>query len=233
MFLTSAPRLIAIGDIHGRLDCLHALLSLIHAYRSQNAAMHTRFIFLGDYIDRGHHSAQVITELLKLSRQERCVFLQGNHEWALMGFLKGELSYASLQPWGIDETIHSYGVTLNQSESSLRIALQAAIPYAHHQFFQACQPYYTHEDYIFVHAGLRPDIPLQQQSLSDLLMIREDFLQHPVTCDRTIIHGHTIFDTPYIRNGSVGIDTGSYATGRVTALIIDGVQHHFLTTNEC
>jgi serine/threonine protein phosphatase 1 len=230
-------RVYAIGDIHGREDCLLALLKQISAHRAAHPIQHTKLVFLGDYVDRGTGSHAVLEMLIMLQQLEDAVFLAGNHEWALLSFLEGTLSYHSWYEWGGDTTLASYGVfpaipdeTDRAQTEAIRKAFAAALPPAHHRFLTSLQMSETIGDYLFVHAGLRPGIPPEAQDAKDLIMIRDDFLLKPVTIDKTIIHGHTIFPKPHIRPRSIGIDTGAYASGNLTAIVLEGEEYVFLCT---
>lgn len=110
----------------------------------------------------------------------------------------------------------------------MRALLEASIPAAHKAFFEQLQLTYEAGDYLFVHAGIRPGIALERQQMEDLLFIREDFLNEPVSINKTIIHGHTVFKKPFVREKSIGIDTGAYATGVLTALILENDTCKFL-----
>jgi serine/threonine protein phosphatase 1 len=230
-------RVYAIGDIHGRKDCLDALLVQIHQHIRDAPIPCAQIIFLGDYIDRGAHSRAVVQAILDMQRTlPHITCLMGNHEWALLRFLSGTLRYEDWYSWGGDTTLESYGVfptpptgdvMLNES---IRTAFASILPSAHEAFLRALPLHATCGDYVFVHAGLRPNIPLEAQVPEDLLTIRGAFLKSPVTLPHTIIHGHSIFPTPHIRERSIGIDTGAYASGKLTAIVLEGTEYHFLTS---
>ena len=230
-------RIYAIGDIHGRNDCLEKLLVQIATHLAKHPIASANIVFLGDYVDRGAHSKQVINSILTLQTADIPVTcLMGNHEWALLRFVDGTMSYDDWYPWGGDSTLESYGIAPpppeNDTEISetLRQAFIASLPAPHLTFLRNLMLHYQCGDYLFVHAGLRPHVALEAQKIDDILTIRGDFLRHPVTLPQTIIHGHTIFASPHIRPRSIGIDTGAYASGRLTAIMLEGSDYHFLTT---
>lgn len=235
--LTKGKSIYAIGDIHGRLDCLREMLRLLENQRRHEPADCITIIFLGDYIDRGKDSRAVIETLLKLSLPGNTVFLLGNHEKAMLDFIKGSMPYDVWLHWGGGSTLASYGMKLLAPDApekkirTLRYKFLHAVPPAHLDFLQRLKLYHIEEHYLFVHAGLRPGIPLEKQKEKDLLMIREDFLEHDVSEDKVIIHGHTIFEIPHIREKSIGIDTGAYATGKLTALILEENRQEFISTS--
>lgn len=225
----------AVGDIHGRYDLLLGLLKLLRkdAY-SRAAARRPLLIFCGDYVDRGPESAKVIEALLWL--QDRADyelrFLKGNHEQALLGFLEDPGT-----PWlefGGLSTLRSYGLDVPgtgavQDPRRLRDLFEATLPPAHLQFLRNLRLSATCGDFLFVHAGVRPGIPLRLQSENDLLWIRDEFLNSTRAFKRMIVHGHSWSSSePEVRPHRIGLDTGAYQTGVLTALRIDGDELHFL-----
>ncbi len=235
--LPPGARIYAVGDIHGRKDCLEKIRERIREHRESHPVESAQIIFLGDYVDRGPGSKEVVQTLLDMQKAEPNVLcLMGNHEWALLRFLDGMLSYDDWYPWGGDTTLESYGIDPVFPEEDhalsedMRRRFAGVFPIEHETFLRGLPLHHVCGDYIFVHAGLRPHIALQDQVAEDLLTIRKDFLQRPVTIGQTIIHGHTIFEAPHIRERSIGIDTGAYASGRLTAIVLEGSEYQFLTT---
>ena len=232
-------RIYAIGDIHGRDDLLARLHSRITEDMQASQATHRVIVYLGDYIDRGPDSRKVVERALAFrpERTER-VFLKGNHEAAMAAFLAGDLS--SVREWmtyGGVATLASYGVTVTPQDlgdrkalEALRQRLLAAVPEQHRHFYTALLPSFGIGDYLFVHAGVNPTRPLEQQSEDDLLWIRTPFLDCPRYLGKMVVHGHTIAHTPEERLHRIGIDTGAYATGRLTALVLAGEERSFLQT---
>jgi serine/threonine protein phosphatase 1 len=235
--LPEGTRLYAVGDIHGQHLCLQQMLELLRDDYLTHPVQHVHLVFLGDYVDRGNASAAVVQTLIDITQEDTHITcLLGNHEWALLRFLDGTLSYDEWYRWGGDTTLESYGVMpehpTGEAELSeaMRCAFAEAFPPEHEAFLRALPLTYAQDGYLFVHAGLRPNVPLEEQTLQDMVLIRRDFLNHPVTDAHTIIHGHTIFETPHIRDGSIGIDTGAYATGVLTAVALEGDGYRFIST---
>lgn len=232
-------RVYAIGDIHGRDDLLAQLHDRIAADMRTAPEAFRVLVYLGDYIDRGPESRKVIDRVLSFrpERTER-VFLKGNHEAAMLSFLKGD--FAGLRDWmtyGGQATLHSYGITPDLQAASnpkrlaaLHQALWNAMPDQHRHFYGALLPSFAIGDYLFVHAGVNPAQPLEQQTEGDLLWIREPFLHWRRYLGKMVVHGHTIAHTPEERPHRIGIDTGAYATGRLTAVALSGEQRIFLQT---
>ncbi len=236
-FTTGGKRVYAVGDIHGMMGCLHMLMVMIDHHLRAHPVDSYEIVFLGDYVDRGSHSRDVLDYMVIMAAKPHITCLAGNHEWALLRFLQGKLPYHSWYRWGGDATMKSYGVTpcpVNAKEDqkqAIREQLANAIPETHIQFLKDLPHMHELGDYVFVHAGLRPNIPLHKQKREDVMMIREDFLGHPVTLDKCIIHGHSVFAEPHIRERSIGIDTGAYDTNRLTAIVIQDHEYSFLSTS--
>jgi serine/threonine protein phosphatase 1 len=230
-------RVYAIGDVHGRLDLLTELMTKIEA-DARGFAGPVELVFLGDYVDRGPHSCEVIEWLVRqIPQQVRPRFLRGNHEDVLLKLWENELPDEVLAGWltyGGRETLSSYGLgaaTIYSDDlNQIRAQAIAAAPMAHHQFLRGLQFSAQFGDYYFVHAGIRPGIPLGQQDANDLMWIREPFLSSKELHGALIVHGHSISREVQSRHNRIGIDTGAYATGRLTALAIQDGDRWFLTT---
>ncbi len=232
-------RLYAIGDIHGRDDLLERLLqAILRDAASAAAGMRRVLLYVGDYVDRGLASRQVIERLLAPPPEPfETVHLLGNHEEAFLDFLAGEPVAFDWFRYGGLETLYSYEVPVTRQpghpidvEEMRRRALEA-VPAAHVAFLQACKLWHVEGDYAFVHAGVRPGIPLEQQRRQDLLWIRDEFLSS--TRDhgsKIVVHGHTICRQPEVRANRINIDTGAYASGRLTCLVLEGDTRRFLHT---
>jgi serine/threonine protein phosphatase 1 len=229
----------AVGDIHGRLDLLTELLTKI-AY---DAGRHPedcerRLIFLGDYIDRGMESRGVVETLLsKPWSGFDSTFLLGNHEEAMLDFIRGRSDGSAWVAYGGVETLLSYGVALRRlpldgsATRELREALRQAVPVAHIDFLNNCVLSHTEGDYVFVHAGVRPGRAMEQQTRDDLLWIRDDFLRARVPLPgKVVVHGHTICEMPQDLGYRIDIDTGAFVSGRLTCLVIRGSTRRFLNT---
>ena len=229
-------RAYVIGDVHGRLDLLKDLLAKIHAELDRDRPARCLLVFVGDLIDRGPNSAQVIERLRTYNRRGvEPVFLLGNHEEVLLRILRGEAELITKWRWfGGSECLQSYGVNPDElaratDEEALAI-VRAAIPTAHVQFLESFADSCRFGDYLFVHAGIRPGVELDQQSQSDLRWIREPFLNDNSEHGFVVVHGHTISQAVEQRPNRIGIDTGAYRTGVLTALAIEGSDRWLLDT---
>ncbi len=234
--LPDGTRVYAVGDIHGRLDLLDDLLARIDADDASRPRAETTLIFLGDLVDRGPDSAGVVERLRSLAETGRRVrFLMGNHEEILLGTLAGDIKAAKLLcRVGGRETALSYGIADDHYErldfKELVDALVSAIPGSHRRFLESFEDTISAGDYLFVHAGVRPDRSLDDQRSSDLRWIRDTFLDHRGRLEKRVVHGHTIAPEVEFRPHRIGIDTGAYATGRLTALGLEGVEQWVLQT---
>jgi serine/threonine protein phosphatase 1 len=218
-------RIYAVGDIHGRADLLDQVFKRIDANLVRNPAPHGIEIYLGDYIDRGPASRQVLDRLVARSRTHRTVFLKGNHETYLADFVTNPPILEEWQRLGGLETLMSYGITPSinpdaAAQSRLAAALNQALPESHRHFLGDLKSSFTCGDFFFVHAGVRPGIPLAKQREEDLLWIRRDFLLCEDDFGKIVVHGHTPVAQPDIRPNRINIDTGAYATGRLTCLML-------------
>lgn len=239
--ITDGRAVYAVGDIHGRLDLLKELLAYMATDAGRHSADRKRdLVFLGDYIDRGPESPQVIDALLKLDWPGFTpVFLMGNHEDAMLEFLDGDSDGVAWLSYGGLETLVSYGVAVRRlpsndaAASELREALRAAVPQRHVDFLRRCALSHVVDDYVFVHAGIRPGLSLEQQERHDLLWIREEFLRAPSALPGyVVVHGHTICDEPQDLGHRIDIDTGAFVSGRLTCVVLRGATRRFLMTGE-
>jgi serine/threonine protein phosphatase 1 len=227
-----------VGDIHGRTDLLENLLRQIEADAadSPNVARKT-LVFLGDYIDRGPDSRGVVDMLIGgLPPGFETHFLKGNHEAILLNFLQNAWSLDNWLMNGGDATMHSYGVDtgrlahLGASTAIWSEALAGLLPDEHLRFFQSLKLSVTFGDYLFVHAGIRPGVPLSAQDEADLVWIRWEFLDSSESFGKIVVHGHTPGREPVMRPNRIGIDTGAVFTSRLTALRLEGVSRRILQT---
>ena len=226
-------RVYAVGDVHGRADLLSSLLARLDDDLTARPAVDTVEVFLGDYIDRGPNSREVIDLLIARRRERNMIFLKGNHEDYALKFLSDPTSLPRWRNIGGLDTIFSYGLTPAQhddpqSQHQIATALAQAMPESHRRFFGGLALSFTCGDFFFAHAGARPGTPLQVQLQRDLLWIRDEFLLHEEDFGKVIIHGHTPAREPEIRRNQINIDTGAYATGRLTCLVLEGDQIGFL-----
>lgn len=230
-------RLYAVGDIHGRDDLLQILLTKIDA-EAKAFDGQVILLFLGDYVDRGAQSRQVLDSLIALDQGNsyQTVFLLGNHEQTMLDFLNQAPRSENWLRYGGLETLQSYNVHISSQdlgESSLarvRQALRENLDSSHLTFLRRLRLSYTCGDYYFAHAGVRPGIDLDAQVLDDLLWIREPFLSSTQDFGRIIVHGHSITEEPVVRSNRISIDTGAFASGRLTCLVLEGEERRFLTT---
>lgn len=234
----AGKRLYAVGDVHGRLDLLDQLLERIERDIRARPVETAALVFLGDLIDRGPDSAGVIERLRTLDAfPAKRLFLQGNHEEILLRVLAGEagLAYDWLS-FGGDACAQSYGVspTALQAMDEARIArvLADAIPPEHVAFLESFGDTFRFGDYLLVHAGIRPGVAIEEQQPHDLRWIRHPFLSDANDHGVMVIHGHTITDGVDRRSNRLGIDTGAYRTGMLTAAVVEGKDLHFLSSGE-
>lgn len=226
----------AIGDVHG---CIDKLRRLEQAILADAAAVEGRklIVYLGDYIDRGIDSAAVIEHLLSPPPPDfHRVCLCGNHEEALIDVLEGRRSFDDWLQLGGERTLLSYGYDLSymakhkraRGGDALRHLLEA-IPDRHVLLLKQLPSSFCTPSYFFAHAGIRPGIPLAEQRDDDLLWIREPFLSDGAsTCDRIVVHGHTPSEAPTIVNKRIGVDTGAYMGGPLTAVRLSAGTVRFL-----
>jgi serine/threonine protein phosphatase 1 len=231
-------RVYAVGDIHGRADLLIKLLEELRKdARIGNYQGRPILIFLGDYVDRGFQSKDVINVLLSnMVSPFETYFLKGNHEQAMLQFLGDPGIGPRWAEYGGAETLVSYGVQPPRQRTSMEEWMQAsadlheALPNEHLHFLKSLELSVRVGDYVFVHAGVRPGVPLDQQSEHDLLWIRDDFLNDRRSLGAVIVHGHTPIPKPYRDTRRISLDTGAYLSGKLTAARFehDGVE--FITT---
>lgn len=207
-------RIFAIGDIHGCYDKLDALM-----YKLDINFYRDTLVFLGDYIDRGLHSFEVVEYLINLrERFKRVIFLKGNHEEMLEHYLTGVDRFTYLINGG-QQTLDSYRKNGGTEKTP--------IPKSHQEFFSSLHHYYETDDYIFVHAGIRDDIPLPEQDTDDLLWIRRNFIQSEKDYGKRVIFGHTPFPDPFVQPNKIGIDTGAVFGNKLTCVKLPEVEFYF------
>jgi serine/threonine protein phosphatase 1 len=229
-------RAYAIGDIHGRLDLLDGLLARIEADIAERRSKRNFIIFLGDLIDRGPESAGVV-ERLRTFRPSwaKPIFLAGNHEEVLLSMLAGEKGILpSWLKFGGVECARSYGIDPTalkrlDEEAALQL-LQAKVPRAHREFLEGFADTFRFGDYLFVHAGIRPGIAIEDQARFDLRWIREPFLTDAKDHGFVVVHGHTIVGRVEERPNRIAIDTGAYHSGVLTALVVEDDKRRYLAT---
>ncbi|QPF87102.1 serine/threonine protein phosphatase [Bradyrhizobium genosp. L] len=225
--LPDGLRVYAIGDVHGRADLLQSLLTVIDADLARSAPERAIQVFLGDYVDRGPDSRAVLDLLIDRSQTHETVCLKGNHEVFLLEVLNDPARLQEWRHYGGLLTLVSYGITPTMNPSAeqqveLIDRLKQVIPPEHLAFLQQLPSSFTCGDYFFVHAGIKPGVPLDRQRDEDMLWIRDEFLESEERFGKYIVHGHTPVPTPDIRPNRINIDTGAYATGNLTLLTIQG-----------
>lgn len=230
-------RVYAVGDIHGRSDLFDRLVGLVTEDIAADRPTQAHLVLLGDYIDRGLDSRGVLERLSHPAEGPfGIICLMGNHEdsllrflddvsigqdWLRYGGLATLVSYGIARPDGMDEATF-----LDHAQAQLRQRL----PPRHLAFLRRLKRQVQVGDYRFVHAGVRPGVPLDSQDPEDLIWIRDEFLRSEADHGAVVVHGHSITEAPHIRHNRIGIDTGAFATGRLTCLVLEGETRRFLTT---
>jgi serine/threonine protein phosphatase 1 len=225
--LPDGLRIYAIGDIHGRADLLESLLLQIDEDCRLYPSRRPIVVFIGDYIDRGPASREVLDLLLGYERTRETIFLRGNHETFVHRFLSKPAVLDEWRLYGGLETLVSYGLkpSINpNAREGARLAKELAMSMTkqHIEFLESLNLSFSCGDFLFVHAGIRPGVPLRKQREEDLLWIREEFLSCEQRFEKFVVHGHTPVDTTDIRSNRINIDTGAFATGRLTCIVIEG-----------
>lgn len=228
-------RVYAIGDIHGRSDLLDRLHTLIEADFRANPVPEVYRVYLGDYVDRGPDSSGVLTRLIAGEAIGEAKLLRGNHEQMLLQFLEDEASAAGWWRLGGLETLQSYGVIEGRMRPAAATGLaqefKLKLPAEHLILIQELEKAATIGDYYFCHAGVRPGVPLDSQDEEDLLWIRGEFLSSTADFGKVVVHGHTPVAEPEFKTNRINIDTGAYATGRLTCLVLEGTEQRILATD--
>lgn len=234
--IPAGTRVYAIGDIHGRLDLLQSLQAQIKEDVQDGEISRHVLVYLGDYIDRGLDSPEVID----LIRNEplpgfEIHLLLGNHEKLMIQFLTEEIDPSKWFRNGGRETLDSYGIkvpNLLEEGDAEKLADQFrdAVPPEHLQFLRGLELSHREGDYLFVHAGLKPGVPVEDQDAADLIWIRDEFLDSDYDFGVRVVHGHTISEDPVERPNRVGIDTGAYRTERLTCAVLEETAVRFLQT---
>jgi serine/threonine protein phosphatase 1 len=233
-------RVYAIGDIHGRLDLLTDLHGQIRDDRARRPhAGRDVVVYLGDYVDRGPDSRGVVDCLTGNPLPDfTSVYLMGNHDEAMLRFLDDVAIGPSWASYGGESTLLSYGVRTTpdmigmRRYGEMRRQFIAKIPGSHVAFLRGLRASFEIGDYFFAHAGIRPGVPLEEQNHEDLLWIRGAFLASDADHGCVVVHGHTPASMPQVRHNRVGIDTGAFASGVLTCLVLEGGERRFLNTGD-
>lgn len=226
-------RLYVIGDVHGRADLLEQIAAEIERDR-RSWSGETSTVLLGDYIDRGPRSRDVI-EMISCGKLGQHVALKGNHEEMVLAFLEKPDAGLNWLTNGGRETLLSYAVPTSPilrvaDLPSLSARLNSAMPETHRAFLQSLRLTFRAGDYLFCHAGVRPGVPLERQREADLLWIRDDFLRSSADHGARVVHGHTPSEEVEIRPNRINLDTGAYLTGRLTCLVLQGAEFRTFQT---
>jgi len=220
-------RIYAIGDVHGRFDLLQTMHQLIDQENEKLPPRDWVVIHLGDYVDRGPQSRQVLDLLVNASTASaRIIALAGNHDFGLLEFLETGDAFGLFARNGGRQTALSYGVDIDFDDAQSVLegwrALGQAIPSSHTQFLRGLPRSVAFGDFFFCHAGVRPGIDLDLQDPDDLIWIRGEFLNYPNLYSKVIVHGHTPVSDVDVRPNRVNLDTGAFATSRLSGLMIEG-----------
>lgn len=232
-FAPDGKRIYAVGDVHGCADLLDLLLDKMADDGAGEPD--ARVVFLGDYVDRGPDSKGVIDRLLDIQTSHpETVFLKGNHEAVMLDFMSDPEKIPSWLKWGGDETLASYGVLNANSRpgSELSAELNANMPPAHKRFLNGLTLTHAEGDYLFVHAGVKPGVALDNQREEDLLWIRKRFHEAPASKrpEQVVVHGHHPVKKPLDAGWRIDVDTGACWTDRLTAVVLEDDQRRFIST---
>lgn len=238
--LKPGRRVYAVGDVHGRADLLGVLIARIVADLARFPVEKPELVLLGDYISRGPGSAAVLDFAIdgaaQLPLATTC--LKGNHEDLLLRFVDGTDLWAG-SVWlrfGGKAVLAAYGVeppreTPDERQlPALADALRAAMPQRHLDFLRGLPASFERDDYLFVHGGLRPGVPLGEQTPHDMMWIRDEFLTHAGLFERFVVHGHTPVDLPQVHSNRINVDTRAYESNVLTAVVLEAGERRFLAS---
>jgi serine/threonine protein phosphatase 1 len=229
-------RVYAVGDIHGRLDLFNALITAIEADDSCRWPAETTIVLLGDLVDRGDDSAGVLAAARELSKRRKVRIISGNHEEMFLRCFDDIELIPHFLRYGGRETVLSYAITPEQladaTNEEVQQLIRNSVPSQDVHFMQEFEDQIVIGDYLFVHAGIAPGAALEDQSLKSMRWIREPFLSHSGDHGYIVVHGHTIAEAPVIKKNRIGIDTGAYLTGKLTALGLEGAQRWLVETDD-
>ncbi|MCW1403848.1 metallophosphoesterase [Novosphingobium sp. MW5] len=232
--LPAGQRVYAVGDIHGRLDLMVALAEAIEADDRARGQADTTVILLGDLVDRGPDSAGVITAARLWAQQRHVRFIAGNHEEMFLDSLDDVETLRHFIRYGGRETLLSYPIAksdyLAAEVEDLQVMMRNAVPQEDIDFLSSFEDMIQIGDYTFVHAGVHPEIAMDEQRTSHLRWIREPFLSHAGDLGSVVVHGHSIAEEAQVLANRIGIDTGAYQSGRLTALGLEGSNRWLIET---
>ena len=239
MFRIRAPEIpvglyaYVVGDVHGRADCLENIFNRIDD-DSKNIVESSKYeIYLGDYVDRGQDSKKVLDLLVQRQQQRQTIMLRGNHEYMFCEAFENPDNLADWACMGGIETIASYGVDIQwplAKDQNLYIHREwvKKVPVSHRVFLKNLRNSFELGSYFFCHAGVRDGIKLRNQSVDDLLWIREEFLSSNVWHGKLVVHGHTPVEQPEFKTNRINIDTGAYITNNLTCIKLYGHEKEIL-----
>lgn len=229
-------RVYVIGDIHGRLDLFERLIEAIEQDDEKAGEADTTVILLGDLIDRGPDSAGVIKRARKWKKKRKLRFLAGNHEEMFLDSFDKLSVLRHFIRHGGRETLLSYGIGRKEfnaaSAKELQAMMRERVPEKDIKFISKFEDMIELGDYLFVHAGIDPKRELEEQKTKDMRWIREPFLNHRAPHSHIVVHGHTIFEEIDERKNRIGIDTGAYRFGKLTALVLEGDERRYIQAVE-
>lgn len=228
-------RVYAIGDIHGRADLLERLATRIAGDLAQGAPRESVTVFVGDYVDRGFHSREVIARLARADFPTPIVALRGNHEDAMLRLLDDPAALHQWIAFGGRMTLESYGVDFalemeRGGAGGVQAALRQCLPGSHRRFLEETRYCAEFGDYFFCHAGVRPQTPLDRQDPADLMWIRNEFLDYRGDFGKVVVHGHTPHHAVESLPNRINVDTQAYRSGVLTAAVLEGAERRFLDT---
>lgn len=234
--IARGERIYAIGDVHGRLDLFSQLMALIRRDNDAREPRPTKLVLIGDLVDRGPESAELVERLYAFSAQSRdLVILQGNHEEIMVEALEGDLE--ALGHWikfGGDATLRSWGISQSEIDAppeALLARARAVIPRKLIRWLEKLPCSYQSGDVYFVHAGIKPGVALKAQTPRDQLWIGKEFLDYDGAHPVMVVHGHSIVEHgPELRSNRIALDTGAYRTGRLSAVGFEGGERWVLGT---
>lgn len=229
-------RFYVIGDIHGRCDLFDELILAIEKDDEAAGEARTTVILLGDLVDRGPESARVIETARHWGKRRKVRYIAGNHEEMFLESFEDKEMLRHFLKHGGRETVLSYGIKKKRfnelTMKQLQAELHELVPKKHRKFLAEMEDIVVAGDYVFVHAGINPKLSLEDQKRSDLRWIRDRFLKHREPFSHVVVHGHTIFEDIEITDTRIGIDTGAFRTGTLTALVLEGDQRRFIQAQE-
>ncbi len=232
--LPAGSRIYAIGDVHGRLDCLERLFTDIQSDIQARPVSSSKTVMLGDYVDRGPDSRGVLDFLIAQSDNPDVICLRGNHDDRLLEFVEApdEFSEGFLR-YGGWETLASYGVTASlfrRNVANLSRSMAKRMPGSHKKFLSRLPLFYEEGDYFFCHAGVRPGVALHNQEKHDLMWIRGEFLGFEGSFGKVVVHGHTPGIQVEVVPNRINLDTMAFETGRLSCAILEGDSYNFMQT---